>query len=136
VSANVQPGTAAEPGSAGRTWTDQRPSNVRTLGTDAGWIDPSNTTTKEHITAVTTTTTDTVVIDGTPVTPTHIDGIYHWTDHEYDIDKYVVTFTLYVDADTPEQASSRAMGVRECLANGNLDRVDHFYWHLHDHDGC
>jgi hypothetical protein len=53
---------------------------------------------------------------------------------------YAVTFTLYLDAKDPEQASDRAMQMRSWFVHrdsGWYSRPDpDFEWHLHDHDGC
>jgi hypothetical protein len=87
---------------------------------------------------------DTILIDGIPATPTHIDGIYDTGGRG--MGQYAVSFTLYVDAADAEEASDRAMLLRNWFANLDYFRAQpeslsemsepDFYWHLHDHDGC
>jgi hypothetical protein len=82
--------------------------------------------------------------------PTEIDGIVRihrkgdlWPWGEpMETDTYVVSFTATIDADSAEQASERAMHLREWLVNRDWirekvpDFAPTFDWHLHDHDGC
>jgi hypothetical protein len=70
---------------------------------------------------------------------TEINGIKYQGEGMYEGNDYAVSFTLYLDAANPEEASMRAMQFRDRVANGGNENPAWklpFDWHLHDHDGC
>jgi hypothetical protein len=88
----------------------------------------------------------TFVFMDVPHRPTAIPGVFecaisHSGGEFFD---YAVSFTLWLDADSPQQAAKRASLLRYWLVNRD-DPGERptawkpdgtFDWHLHDHDGC